>query len=322
MTIKATVPSAPSKCSVNRHVSDLGGYSLQRTGKKPFWSSSDSDCSDDSSEGVPRGSVATENDTPRKEIIFAIKKHGSLTFVSEHEQKAEQKRRRQRALSDSFPRMLAPPKEIMWTFTYDEGTNLDVGPSVGAIEQDDAKSKALSYTDYLERRQIMEGVYTAEMIHLTDDVDECDRTTVMMRNLPNKYNRDTILQLINKHQYADTFDFFYLPIDFRSKSNMGYAFINFIDPTDARRFKDYFTGFNSWNFNSVKNCEVSWSKPFQGLAAHVDRYRNSPMMHESVPFEYRPCLFKNGDLLPFPKPLKTIEPPKIRRAAKGDKNPS
>ena len=33
---------------------------------------------------------------------------------------------------------------------------------------------------------------------------------------------------------------------------------------------------------------MNWSHPYQGLDAHIERYRNSPVMHEDVPDEYKP----------------------------------
>lgn len=36
----------------------------------------------------------------------------------------------------------------------------------------------------------------------------------MIKNIPNKYNVDLMLQTINQN-YKDKYDFFYLPIDFR-----------------------------------------------------------------------------------------------------------
>merc|ERR1719199_1818495 len=51
-------------------------------------------------------------------------------------------------------------------------------------------------------------------------------TTVMLRNIPNKYTRDMLVEQL-KWQLAGQFDFLYLPTDFRNKCNVGYAFINF-----------------------------------------------------------------------------------------------
>lgn len=52
------------------------------------------------------------------------------------------------------------------------------------------------------------------------------RTTLMIRNIPNKYTKDRLLQLIDV-DFMNTYDFFYLPMDFENKCNVGYAFINF-----------------------------------------------------------------------------------------------
>merc|ERR1719362_1494224 len=51
-------------------------------------------------------------------------------------------------------------------------------------------------------------------------------TTVMLRNIPNKYTRDMLIKRLNM-SFEGQFDFLYLPIDFRNKCNVGYCFINF-----------------------------------------------------------------------------------------------
>lgn len=56
--------------------------------------------------------------------------------------------------------------------------------------------------------------------------DEDLRTTIMIKNIPNKYTKEMILLAIDQH-FARTYDFFYLPIDFKNKCNVGYGFINF-----------------------------------------------------------------------------------------------
>jgi len=152
----------------------------------------------------------------------------------------------------------------------------------------------------------MHGYYTKEEILETDSVPEMERTTVMMKNIPNKYTQDSVMDLIHRRGFKSSYDFLYLPIDFRSKSNMGYAFINFCTPEDAQRFAAAFTGYQEWGFNSIKVCEVTWSRPFQGLAAHIDRYRNSPTMHSSIPMEFKPAIFFAGQRLPFPPPTRPI----------------
>ncbi|CAI8616902.1 unnamed protein product [Vicia faba] len=74
-----------------------------------------------------------------------------------------------------------------------------------------------------------------------------DETTVMIKNVPSKYTRDMIVKFLENHCMVEnakdkengqenTFDFVYLPIDFRTGLNKGYAFVNFTKPSAAWRF--------------------------------------------------------------------------------------
>uniref|UniRef100_A0A7S2I7K6 RRM domain-containing protein n=1 Tax=Zooxanthella nutricula TaxID=1333877 RepID=A0A7S2I7K6_9DINO len=155
------------------------------------------------------------------------------------------------------------------------------------------------------------GAAAAEMC---DGMDEEDvpRTTVMIRNLPNCYSRQCLLTLLDTEGFAGMYDFVYLPIDFASAVNLGYAFIDLVTPDDALQFMDHFTGFSNWAVDSDKTCQVSWSSPHQGLEQHVERYRSSPVMHSSIPEDWKPLIFLNGVRVPFPPPTKHIKAPKVR----------
>lgn len=75
----------------------------------------------------------------------------------------------------------------------------------------------------------------------------------MIRNIPNKYTKEQMLETINRHFY-NKFDFFYLPIDFYNDCNVGYAFINFLSLEDVAKFYQKFHG-NKWGkFKSEKIC--------------------------------------------------------------------
>lgn len=69
------------------------------------------------------------------------------------------------------------------------------------------------------------------------------------------------------------FDFLYLPLDFENKCNLGYAFINFIEPLHILLIYSLYEGKRWRNFNSVKECKLSFAK-IQGkaeLTAHLDK---------------------------------------------------
>merc|ERR1719330_1788278 len=134
------------------------------------------------------------------------------------------------------------------------------------------------------------------------------RTTVMLRNLPNNYTRAMVLELLESKGFdSSKFNFFYLPIDFNTNVALGYAFVDLVHP-----FWKAFDGFSSWALPSRKACFVSWCEPCQGLQAHIERYRNSPIMHDSVPDEFQPLLLENGRRVPFPRPTKSIRAPRLR----------
>eukprot|EP00913_Durusdinium_trenchii_P030602 g28660.t1 len=94
--------------------------------------------------------------------------------------------------------------------------------------------------------------------------------------------------------------------------NLGYAFINMVDREAVDALWRTFDGFKAWALPSAKVCAVRWSGPHQGYEAHVERYRNSPVMHKSVPDEYRPVIFLRGQRQSFPAPTKFIKPPQVQ----------
>lgn len=141
------------------------------------------------------------------------------------------------------------------------------------------------------------------------------RTTLMLRNIPNDYSRAMLLELLDSHGFAGRYDFVYLPMDFKRTAGLGYAFINCVSSADAVAMKKKLRGFMHWRVNSQKVCEVRWGEPLQGLEAHIERYRNSPVMHYSVPDEYKPIVFTNGIRSPFPAPTKRIRTPHGKASA-------
>merc|ERR1719265_476876 len=140
-------------------------------------------------------------------------------------------------------------------------------------------------------------------------------TTVMFRNLPNNQQRDTFAELLDAEGFAGLYDFLYLPWDFHRLAGLGYAFVNFVEPKYADYARSHFNGFTRWGFASQKVCEVRSSDRLNGLEAHVERYRNSPVMHQDVPEICRPLLLLNGVRIPFPPPTKPLRPPRMKRCA-------
>ena len=101
------------------------------------------------------------------------------------------------------------------------------------------------------------------IIHIENILKSKDkRTTLIIRNIPNRYTITLLLQEINKNYYRK-YDVVYLPQDFINNSNLGFGFINFLDHMYLVMFYEEFVG-KKWNcFNSNKRCQLAYSK-YQG----------------------------------------------------------
>lgn len=161
-----------------------------------------------------------------------------------------------------------------------------------------------------------------------DDRKEVEETftTVMLRHLPAGYTRAIFLEMLDSEGFKGCYDFVYLPADFVKWQGFGYAFVNLHSNQEAVRVWKHFDGFNSWpDLSSAPShqddegpprpCEVSWGDPLQGLTAHVERYRNSPVMHKDVPEQFKPACFANGVQIKFPPPTKRIRPPRLKHGS-------
>ena len=107
------------------------------------------------------------------------------------------------------------------------------------------------------------------------------RTSIMIKNIPNKYSQQLLLEVIDK-DYKGLYDFFYLPIDFKNKCNVGYAFLNFLRPESVVRFYEQYNDAKWGMFNSTKVCEVTYGR-IQGRSALIQHFQASSVMsHEDA----------------------------------------
>ncbi|KAK1324749.1 Protein MEI2-like 2 [Acorus calamus] len=113
------------------------------------------------------------------------------------------------------------------------------------------------------------------------------RTTLMIKNIPNKYTSKMLLAAIDEH-HRGTYDFLYLPIDFKNKCNVGYAFINMVSPLYIVPFYQAFNGKKWEKFNSEKVASLAYAR-IQGKDALVTHFQNSSLMNEDK--RCRPILF-------------------------------
>lgn len=118
-------------------------------------------------------------------------------------------------------------------------------------------------------------------ISLKDILDGKDtRTTLMIRNIPNKYTQNMILQKIDAEHFME-YDFFYLPIDPKNNCNVGYGFINFVSPLYIPGFYAEMNAKRWEKFNSEKVCRLTYAR-IQGLRALLEHFQLFTSLSQQV----------------------------------------
>lgn len=134
-------------------------------------------------------------------------------------------------------------------------------------------------------------------------------TTLIVKNLPTNLSQEALYELMNFVVFAGSFDLLYAPVNFRTGFLFGYCFVNFcthdIADIAMQQLRDF-----DWSCLGGQVVEVQRCDSQQGIDAQIDRFRNCPVMHQSVPLMYKPILLQNGQRIPFPKPTKKVSVPK------------
>jgi hypothetical protein len=116
-------------------------------------------------------------------------------------------------------------------------------------------------------------------------------TTLMIRHIPCKYSQRKLMKEINDAGYLGHYDFFYLPMDPRSRANRGFAFINLNTPENAKELYRAFDGKKLRFFNSEKVLAVV-PADLQGFEANAAHYASSRVLRAERNPHHRPLFFR------------------------------
>ena len=111
------------------------------------------------------------------------------------------------------------------------------------------------------------------------------RTTLMLRNIPNKYTLNNIVDEIGS-AFWGKYDCINLPIDYETKLNLGYAFINFTDPLHIIQF---FTNFHlkKWSrYKSEKKMDMTYADK-QGKKDITLKAENNYFAQDDKRFDFK-----------------------------------
>ncbi len=122
-----------------------------------------------------------------------------------------------------------------------------------------------------------------------------NRTTLMIKNIPNKYTISSFLEEINIY-FKNTYDVFYLPIDYVNKCNLGFAFINFVEPLHILLFYELYRGKKWKKFKSDKICELLYAK-YNNKKELIEHFeKGKVLLFDSQ--EKRPLILPTPKILP------------------------
>ena len=119
-----------------------------------------------------------------------------------------------------------------------------------------------------------------QILNLDDIVTGKDtRTTVMIRNIPIKYNDEILNEAFV--EFHGKYDCLYMPYDYEKNGNKGYAFINFTNPLHILYFYEKFNGKKWVHFESSKICELNCAH-FQGVKEIQKHAKNFKELKKSL----------------------------------------
>jgi RNA recognition motif-containing protein len=154
--------------------------------------------------------------------------------------------------------------EIVVDHSYDscsEATTVSrLSPRDSCFEEKEAEREARN-AKYAPWRQLNQFVSD-------NSSDETEWTTIMINNIPNKYTQDMLAEEILST--GNECNFVHMPISKKKpKSNLGYAFVNFVTSEAAQDFLEVFEG-RVWSKhpNCRKRAGVGFAK-LQGFEANV-----------------------------------------------------
>ncbi|KAL1201006.1 Protein terminal ear1 [Cardamine amara subsp. amara] len=276
-----------------------------------------------------------------KQIVIEFSRPGGL--------KNKFKLSRQPQLPFQPPQILTPPLRQCVNLLKDRNTN--VSPNNGAVvvessmgslciiddgnnnkiktrgaESECVEIKSKNVAKW-ERKRQMKNMELSKFLISEETMEDpsCrdQRTTLMIKNIPNKYSQKLLLNMLDNHcvhineaiteehdeheshhQPFSSYDFVYLPMDFNNKCNVGYGFVNMTSPEAAWRLYKAFH-LQTWEvFNSRKICQVTYAR-VQGVENLKEHFKSSKFPCEAelyLPVTFSPP--RDGKQLTEPVSIK------------------
>jgi len=126
-------------------------------------------------------------------------------------------------------------------------------------------------------------------------------TTVVVRNVPARYTKELLLQ---EWPPNGTYDFIYLPYNFKQKRPAGFVYVNFVSHEAALNFYSQWHGKSLCNKGSVKRLSIGVAEA-QGLEANL-RHVAASKISRIKNSKHMPSVFNGVEEVPLAELLDQI----------------
>jgi hypothetical protein len=140
-----------------------------------------------------------------------------------------------------------------------------LGDAQGAASELDEEGKARGSRGGFRKKKVQHQDFASQFTNHSGPL-----SSYMLCNIPCRITQEQLAEAIDSVGFKDKYDFLYLPSGGRSSksgANLGYGFINFVDPSCIDAFTEEFESFKFHRTSSQKVCTV---KP-----AHVQGFENN-----------------------------------------------
>merc|ERR1719428_62355 len=120
----------------------------------------------------------------------------------------------------------------------------------------------------------------------------------MIRNIPSCYTQKDLLAELDARGWDETYDFFYLPFDQQKKTNCGYGFMNFKDPSFTAALHQALDGAQLAKGRGRKRLQVVPAVT-QGYGPNLEHFQHSAVLNHHRQ-EHGP-IFLRDDNAPAPR---------------------
>jgi RNA recognition motif-containing protein len=174
----------------------------------------------------------------------------------------------------------------------------DTASTVSSVRENDSMTSVQSPTNSCNSSIVSESQSQkkkrsrkAKKVLPTLPEDKSSFSTLMVRNIPCKYTQQQLLAEVK--ECSTKFNFLHLPLarTLKANKNLGYAFINFTSPEEARSFM---AAFQNRAFNrfpkSTKQAHVDYAQ-LQGFDENVAFFKRSKITASKS--QFRCCPYVN-----------------------------